>query len=346
MKALITFQPNKKLDYFEGSRLRKTIKGALELNNVEYTTSIVDEYDVVHLLAYSDFSRANDAIAKNIPVIASVMMCEGDSSASYLDFKFDDGEVNYSLSNKALKFLNKVDHVIVPCDSAREFLINQGVTSDISVIMPGVNLARFDFTREDEKCLFFRYFREDPNRKLVISNGEVNSLEGITAFIEAGKKCPEAIFYFFVNTLNETNKSTKLKAIIKKAPKNVHFTEIVPDDIYRSALINASIFMLPCYRSAGVVTILEAMAAKCELIMREQKLQLDFIKDGETAHIARFSETLSSLVKDCLDGKIKSTVTAAYEESKKYSLEIVGEKIKWIYQQEMNWKDNGGNNND
>ena len=48
MKILVTFQPNTKTYEFEGARVRKTIKGALEMVNVEYTTSIVDTFDVMH----------------------------------------------------------------------------------------------------------------------------------------------------------------------------------------------------------------------------------------------------------------------------------------------------------
>ena len=57
MKVLVSFQPNKKASDFEGVRLRKTIKGALEMIGVEYTTNIVDKYDVVHLITPDDENK-------------------------------------------------------------------------------------------------------------------------------------------------------------------------------------------------------------------------------------------------------------------------------------------------
>ena len=71
MKVLVSFQPNKKASDFEGVRLRKTIKGALEMVGVEYTTSIVDKYDIVHLISPDDENKLNDAKENGIPVVSA-----------------------------------------------------------------------------------------------------------------------------------------------------------------------------------------------------------------------------------------------------------------------------------
>lgn len=345
MKVLILFQPNKKQDGFEGSRLRKTIKGALKLAGVSCTSSLDDDYDIVHLISYDDYAKVVAANEKNVPIIASVLMCESDAGASFLDFKDDDGKITYTISNKALKFLNKINRVIIPSKSAEDLLKANGVDNKFSVVLPGVNFSRFDFSRDDEKELFYRYFKEEKNHKLVVGNGDYGSIEGINAFILAANKCPDAIFYFFGQASSDTIANKQIKSLIKKAPKNCHFKEICPDDIYRSALINADVFMLPCYRYAGVISILEAMAAKCELVVRKQAVFDGILQDGVNAHIASFSETLAALTKDCLEGKSKSTIFEAYEEVKKYSVENIGEQLKSIYQQELT-NINGGQTQD
>ena len=69
MKVLVSFQPNRKATDFEGVRLRKTIKGALEMVGVEYTTSIVEKHDVVHLISPEDENKLNDAKENNVPVV-------------------------------------------------------------------------------------------------------------------------------------------------------------------------------------------------------------------------------------------------------------------------------------
>ena len=340
MKVLVSFQPNRKATDFEGARLRKTIKGALEMVGVEYTTSIVEKHDVVHLISPEDENKLNDAKENNVPVVVSALYCEDDPLASYLEHKSKDGERTTSLTSKALRFLNKADLVLVPSPKVRDFLVDSGVTSDISICLPGVNMSRFDFSREDEKTIFYRYFREDPNKQLVIGLGEYdNAMDGINAFINAAKLCPDALFYYIGReTIPGIYNSLKIKKIISSAPKNLKFISIIPDDIYRSALLNADVFVLPEYKTAGVVSITDAMAAKCQIIARKQAVYSDLVIDGKTAYLGEFSETISSLIKDYLSGKIKPTIEEAYQEVSKCNLQAVGEQLKWFYLEQINLK--------
>lgn len=340
MKVLVSFQPNKKAIDFEGARVRKTIKGALEMVNAEYTTSIVDKFDVMHLISIEDENKANDANENNIPLVISALYSEDDPLANYIDYKSKDGKRTLSLKSKGVRFLNKANLVMVPSESGRNFLVENGVTSDIQVVLPGVNVSRFDFSREDEKDIFYRYFRENRSKKLVIAMGEYdNNMDGVNAFINAAKKCPDILFYYFGReSVPGITKSFKLRSLINSCPKNVKFEGIVPDDIYRSALMNADVFMLPGYKISGVVGILDAMAAKCQLIVRQQAVFDGLLEDGKTAYLAQYSETLTSLVKDYFDGKLKPTIQEAYKVASQLTLKSYGEKLKWIYQQQINLK--------
>ena len=340
MKILVTFQPNAKNYEFEGARVRKTIKGALEMANIEYTTRIVDTFDVVHLISYEDDNKANDAKENNIPLIVSALYSEDDPSASYLEYKNKDGNRSTSLKPRALKFLNKADVVLVPSNAGKELLIENGVTADIQICPLGVNTSRFDFSRDDEKDIFYRYFRENRSKKLVVALGEYdNNMDGISAFVNAAKKCPDVLFYYIgKESVPGILKSFKLRRLISNSPKNVKFKSIIPDDVYRSALLNADIFMLPGYKKTGVVSLLDAMAAKCQLIVRQQAIFDDLLEDGKTAYLAQYSETLTSLTKDYFDGKLKPTINAAYQSIAKQNLTNFGEKLRWFYQQQINIK--------
>lgn len=340
MKILVTFQPNTKVIEFEGARMRKTIKGALEMANVEYTTSIVDNYDVMHLLSVEDDNKANDAKENNSPLVISALYAEDDPYASFLEYKSKDGKRVINLKARSLRFLNKADVVLVPTEASKTFLIDNGVKSDIQVCPLGVNTARFDFSREDEKDIFYRYFRENRSKKLVLALGEYdNNMDGISAFINAAKKCPDILFYYIGReAIPGVLKSFRLRNKISKAPKNVKFQGIVPDDVYRSALMNADVFMLPGYKKAGVVSIMDAIAAKCQLIVRQQAIFDDLLEDGKTAYLAQYSETLTMLTKDYFDGKLKPTIENAYKGLTKNTLRDYGERLKWFYQQQINLK--------
>ena len=171
MKVLVYFQPSPKHDYFEGARMRKTIKGALEIVDSKYTSNVYDDYDVAHFMSPDDENKLNIAIERGVPIVISALFGEADPSTRFLNYKSKDGKRITTIKPKALRMLNKADLVLVPCKSGKEFLVENGVTTKIEVCVPGINLSRFNFSREDEKELFYRYFREDKNKKLVFALG-------------------------------------------------------------------------------------------------------------------------------------------------------------------------------
>ena len=345
MKALVYFEPSVKSYIFEGARLRKTIKGALELNEVEHTSNLLDMFNIVHLISPDDEKVLADAKEYHTPVVVSALYTEDDPSACYLEEIVTDESKVTILKPKALKFLNNADLVLVPCEEAKNLLLEKGVTTPIRVSSLGINMSRFDFSRDDEKDIFYRYFREDKNRKLVLAVGEFEpKMNGSSCFINSAKKCPNAIFYYVGRIKKSTKINLHFRRFVKNAPKNVKFVTDLPDDVYRSALLNASVFLVPGYKKTGVVSIYEAMAAKCQIIARKCAVFSDLIESGQTAHLGEFSETLSSLTRDCLEGKIKPTTAKAYDQISTHTLEKYGQELKSIYEELIN--NMGGIKND
>ena len=331
MKVLVYFQPSPKHDYFEGARMRKTIKGALEIVDSKYTSNVYDDYDVAHFISPDDENKLNIAIERGVPIVISALFGEADPSTRFLNYKSKDGKRITTIKPKALRMLNKADLVLVPCKSGKEFLAENGVTTKIEVCVPGINLSRFNFSREDEKELFYRYFREDKNKKLVVALGEyAYNLEGIHAVINAAEKKPDVTFYYVGDESFALN-SRRSRKIIKSSPKNMHFIGIPTDDIYRSMLLNADVFMLPGYNFSGFISLEEAMASNCQLIVRKTAVCPETLKNEKTAYIAEFSETLTSLCLDYLDGKIKPTTDEAYQKISLYTLQNFGQELTNIY---------------
>ena len=332
MKTLVYFQPSSKNDNFEGARMRKTIKGALEVVDSKYTSNLYDDYDVAHFMSPDDENKLNIALERGVPVVVSALFGEDDPTTKFLIHKSKDGKRTNTLKSKALRVLNKANLVLVPTESAKEFLIENGVSKPIEVCLPGINLSRFNFSREDEKELFYRYFREDKNKKIVLAMGEYSfNMEGIHSLINVTIKRPDVGFYY-IGCEALSSSVGKAKKIIKNSPKNMHFINILPDDIYRSLLLNADVFMLPGYSVSGIISVEEAMVAKCQLIVRKSAMFPDFLKNEKTAYVAEFSETLTSLCLDYLDEKIKPTTEEAYRKISLYNLENFGKQLLSLYE--------------
>lgn len=332
MKVLVHFKVKEKYDNFEGTRLRKSFKGALEVTNIDYAVDKSETYDIAQFMSVEDESLINQCNDNNIPVVIAALYCESDPSASFLEYNKRKRQIQ--LSAKALRVLNKANLIIVPTNKSKQFLIDSGVTSDIKVVLPAINITRFNQSRDDEKIIFYRYFQEDQRKKPIICFGSPDNIDGVNAFIKNAKKYPNEIFYYF---FQENSKLYwKMKRLIKKKRNNLHFVVIPSDDILRSALLNASVVMYAGYDAVGIVSILEAMASKSQLIIRRQNLFDDLLLDGVNCHFGQYSETISSILKDYLAGVLLPTYDKAFEFVLTRGLDVLGEELKTIYQELLN----------
>ncbi|MCD8203935.1 MAG: glycosyltransferase [Coprobacillus sp.] len=334
MKVYIPETNTNRFVNFEGTRLLKTLKASLETCDVEYTSSVVDKFDVVHLISPLDDKKENDALERGIPVVVSAMFTESDPSCSFIEYK-PHSTHEISVSNKTIHFLNESDLILVPSYQARNLLRESGVEKEIVVNPPGIDLSHFSRPAEGQKEVFYRYFREESYRDLVVAVGDYQTTDGMSVFLEVAREFPNILFYYF-GPYSIDKASPKIRKTAQTSLKNVKFVGDVPDDVYESALLNAKIFLLPSYRPIGIVSLFEAIACRCQIIVRSQANLGGFLKEGKTAYLGEYSETLTSLCRDYLNQKISPTTEAAYEELSHYTLKSSGEQLKAIYQEVYN----------
>lgn len=284
MKVLVYYQPNNiKKDVFEGTRVRHSIKSALQSIGINSTSVVIDEYDVAHLFSPEDEMIANQIVDKGIPLVVSALYSENDPYASFSEYRrTKNGKRIITLKAKSIRMLNKASLILVPNVESKNLLISNGIISPIEMALPTINVSRYVYYPEEEKEIFYRYFKEDRSKKIILASGEYINLDGINSFINAAKRNSDSVFYFFGEKAKPTR---KLKKIIKKAPKNVRFQGLVPEDIYRSALQNALIYMAPSYSYTGTMSLVEAMASKCQIVIRKRANLLDFVEKIGRAHV-------------------------------------------------------------
>ena len=87
MKVFVSFKPNAMYDNFEGARLRKSIKGALEVFDIAYASEENEEFDIAHFVSPIDENSIDSCLKRNIPVVVSALYCESDKNAAFLEYK-------------------------------------------------------------------------------------------------------------------------------------------------------------------------------------------------------------------------------------------------------------------
>lgn len=338
MKALLYSARYELEEQSDADRYIKVIKGSLEMVDVESSNIPLGKFDLIHLTSPISESKINEINEQNIPVILSAFYSENDPTLSFFEHNSRDNESKLMINNKNIGIFNKADLILVPNEETVNLLKEYGIERPIKAMIPGTNLAIFDFFRQDEKDIFYRYFKEDSKRKIVISTGVVNNgiADGFGPVIAAAKKSPNASFYYLGFTRGKKAITLALKRKINNAPKNVHFCTNIPSDILRSAMYNASIYLNACYNAPSIIYLLSAMAAKCQIVSRKNLMLEGYIENEVNGYLAEYTETLGILVRELLNEEIKPTIDNAYEFVKKYSMERFGSELKEIYKTVIN----------
>lgn len=329
MKVLVYFNPGEKNDCFSAARLRKNIKGSLELADVPWVESVFALPDIVHILSPDDEAKVHDAKLDGLKVVVSALYTETDPAARFFQ-KDPDGF--YSLKSKAERVLEAADLILVPSLGAKKALIQAGIKNPHFALLPsGVNMTRFEKTDPVETGVVYRYLRFPQNEKYVLSVGDYEDNEVLEKFTSVAKALPKIRFYFS-GIKRGIGSEALLKKLNRETPENCHFLDLLEDDVFRSAMINASVYLsFPAPRS-DQLTVLDAMAAKTEVVAFGLPLEGDVIEDKKNAYCALTKEKVAKTIESYCAGKLAPTIIEGYRKAKSCSLDRVGQRLKADYE--------------
>ena len=333
MKVLIHYQPKQNRDTFEGVRVRKTLKGECELAGITWVANKKIGPDIAHFISPRDIKLLRTMKKRGVKCIVSAFYCENDPFASFLNRK---NPQNPIISKKGVAICQEADLVLVPNEFFKEFAKAHGVTSEIQVFSPAVDLSRFHAYPGEEK-IFPRYFRVRPNQAVVVCTGRYNDSATIGRFRKIASLCPNIEFYFFgagnggISSLWDT-----IGRLNRKSTPNCHFVQAAQDDIYRSALYR-SIARLsisdPAHESLGV---LDAFAAKLQVVAYGDRSFSNWIQKDVTAKVFPNEEEIAKYLEDLYQGNAEMTIMGGYQIAMDRRIEVGAEHLKQIYESLMN----------
>lgn len=326
MKVFIPYERKSSKGSYESARLRKTLKGECELASVEWVDSFLACPDIAHLTSLEEEPLLIDAKWRRIPCVVSAFYSENDKRGAFLE---KERKGTPKVSAKAVKFLNSADLVLVPNEMMRNVCLSSGVTSPIRVHPASIRLDRFAAS-SPEAGIFPRYYGVRNGDKIVVSTGEYEDKDTMKILVAVAKACPEIQFYFFGSTRRPGLK-IRLAVGQRHAPKNLHFKPLVQDDVYRSALICAGAYLSLNSQRCESVALLEAMAAKAQIIALYNHFYEPLIKDGETAWVAMHFEEVITYLRSLYSPNKKSTIIAGWQLAKSRGIDSASKDLYAIY---------------
>jgi len=306
-----------------GAAIKNQRRG-LELNDVEYTSDLKDDFDILH----------TNSIGLNSLRVAREMKKKGKKVVMHAHTTADDFRNSYRFSNVIAPFLRKylnyyynhADLVLCPSEYTKGVLEKAGVKAPIIPISNGIDTERFKFSKKKR-----REFRKEFELEGItpLSVGHVFRRKGVSTFINLAERLPNR--FVWVGRRYKRMEDPSIARLIKNAPSNFILINFIKDIV--SAYSGSDIFLFPSHCENQGIVILEASSCRMPIIVRDLPVYRGWLEDGVNCLKARnegeFKEKLKILIED---EKLRDKLAKnAHSMSREHSLQKVGKKLKEIY---------------
>lgn len=330
MKVLLYFENEKMLRKSGIGRALEHQKKALELNGIEWTTDKKDTYDVAHVNTYYKKSRKliKKCKKQGIPVIAHGHSTKEDFANSFAFWKLIKPFIYSSLE----KCYSLPDEIITPTPySERLIEAYDFVKCPVVNISNGVDIKKYSdvSVSKEEELQLRKEFGIKENQKIVMGIGWMFERKGFHDYIALGKMFPDAAFIWFGNK-NGLMNTRKINKAIKSKTDNVILPGYKPQETIIKMLHIADCFLFPSYEETEGIVLLEAMACKCPVVIRDIGA-FDYLTDGVDCLKATTNEGFKTQILKALNEDLTEMVDKAFTLVCDRDLDKVGLKLKNEY---------------
>lgn len=328
----------KVLLYTEGEKmtsnsgLGKAIKHqmkALESANVEYTTNLKDDYDIIHINFYGprSYHLAKKAHRKGKKVVYHAHSTEEDFRSGFIFCK----QLAPLFKRWLIKCYSLGDVIVTPTPYSKRLLEGYGIKKKIYAISNGIEL---DLFKKDEAAgerfrKEYNYKKED---KVIIGIGLYITRKGIVDFVELAKRMPEYKFIWFGYSPLAAATEDVRKAVNTKLD-NLVFAGYVKQQVIKDAMNGCDVYLFPTYEETEGIPIIEACACKTTAIIRDIPIFEEMLEDGKNVYKAKTVDEFEEKIKGVITGKLPKVGENAYKVAKERDIKKVGEQLKKVYEE-------------
>lgn len=302
---------------------------ALQSAGIEYTTDPwAEDYDILHI---NTCYMNSDAIVRNARNRGKKVIYHAHSTEE--DFR-DSFTFSNALAPGVKKWLmhlyTQADALITPTPYSKKLLEGYGINLPIYPISNGVDLERYK--PDPSKIMAFRkYFSLQPDDKVVLGVGLFFQRKGLLDFVEVAKKLPQYKFIWF-GSVSKVIIPPKINEVLEHHPDNVIFPGYVKGAIIEGAYSNASCFFFPSYEETEGIVVLEALAARQQVIVRDIGAFDPWLVSGKNCYKGTDNDAFVQLIRGTIEQQIPDTKEEGLHTAEERSIESVGQQLKHVYE--------------
>ena len=301
---------------------------ALEKNGVPYTLDPKDTYDLVHIntIGPKSYQLAQRAKKQGIKVVYHAHSTEEDFRNSFLFSNL----ISPYFKKWLIKCYTSGDCIITPTPYSKQLLEQYGIDKKIYAVSNGIEIEFFK--KDPVKSREFRErFHFSPTDKIVMAVGLYIERKGILDFVELAKRMPEYQFIWFGHTPLYSVPKKIGKAVKTKLP-NLFFPGYVESDILRTAYSGSDLFIFPTYEETEGIVLLEALACKQNVLIRDIPIYQGWFEDGKNVYKAKTLDEFEQKTRNILGRRCPDLTEQGYQVAAERSLESIGKQLVQIYQ--------------
>lgn len=333
MRILLYFESEDLIQVSGIGRAFEHQKEALTSAGVDYTTDPWDtDFDILHINTYGPNSESiiRNARKLNKKVIYHAHSTEEDFRNSFI------------LSNQLAPLFksiitglySKADAIITPTPYSKKLLENYGMNLPIYPISNGVDLKQYAYDPEKVKA-FRKYFNIRETDKVILGVGLPFERKGILDFAKAAEMLPDYRFIWF-GDMNKMMVPMEIGNLIDHHPLNLDFPGYVKGPIIQGAYLDADCFFFPSYEETEGIVVLEALASRQQVIVRDIGAFDPWLTDKVSCYKGHTNEEFVSLITGCVEKKLPSTAEGGYRVAENRSLDHIGQQLKQVYESVLN----------
>jgi len=302
-------------------------KKAMFVNHIPFTLKLKNEYDIAQF----------NTIFPDSAIVAYFLKRKGKKIIYYGHSTMEDFKKSFKGSDwfapmfkKWIKFCYSLgDVIITPTEYSKKLLESYGIEKPIYAISNGIDL---DFYKREfgSRSRFRDKYEIKDNEKVIISVGHYIERKGILDFLELARKSPQYKFIWFGYT-NLKIIPAKIKDAIHNKTVNVIFPGYVSTEELRDAYAGSDLFLFLTYEETEGIVLLEAMAMKISIIIRDIPIYQNEFIHGEVLYKGTNLTEFENLAKNILNNDIANITKNAYELVKGKEISNVGNKMNDIY---------------
>lgn len=307
-------------------------KKALELNGIPYTTDKEDlDYDILHINTVwpDSYKLINQARENNKKIVYHAHSTEEDFKNSFMFSNTVSGMYKKWLIN----LYTKGDYIITPTPYSKRLLQSYGITIPIVAVSNGVDLEQFNPTDKQVK-MFVDEYNIDNDDVLIISVGWLFERKGFDTFVEVARKLPNYKFMWF-GDVKLSRPTKKIKDILENLPENVILPGYVSGDIIKGAYGRSNIFFFPSREETEGIVVLEALACKCNILLRDIPVFSDWLDDKVNCYKGKSTDEFVDIINNIISGKYPSLAEAGYKVAKERELSKIGKELIEVYKKTL-----------